>query len=277
MEPIAETERYSLALYFLAYNWERTDMFLNVKAAIGYKVLASDGEVGKLVDILFSDKTSKVRYLVVDTGSWLSSRKVLLAPDAVGSPSVSDRIFETDLTKEQVENSPPAESDKPVSRRYEESLHHHYGWTPYWLDPMGAAPTADHWGVIAQVAENQNKEATADAAEIESTDLRSGNEVLGYGVEARDGDIGQVSDLLVPEENWIIRYAVVDTGNWLPGKKVLIATDWLQSVDWHGKKITTQLSQKQIETSTPYDPSITFDKAYQEELYRHVNMTAPWF
>ena len=36
-----------------------------------------------------------------------------------------------------------------------------------------------------------------------------------------------VEDLLVDEHEWAIRYIVVDTRYWLPGKKVLVADDGL--------------------------------------------------
>ena len=99
--------------------------------------------------------------------------------------------------------------------------------------------------------------------------------MIGYYIGASDGDIGHVEDLLVNEEDWTIHYLVIDTRNWLPGKKVLVATDWLQSVDWHAQKIAVDLERDRIKSSPEFDPS-KLDRAYQERLHQHYGRDV-WF
>jgi hypothetical protein len=81
---------------------------------------ARDGEIGHLKDFYFDDQKWTVRYLVADTGTWLPDLKVLLSPLAVaGIRSKPHTALEMNLTKQQIEQSPPIEKHMPVSRQYE--------------------------------------------------------------------------------------------------------------------------------------------------------------
>lgn len=253
-------------------------MLLSVNDTMGYGLAAEDGDVGKVSDLLFDDASSKVRYLVIDTGGWLFGRQVLLAPAACGEIRPDSRTICTALTQQQVKDSPPIGADKPVSRQEEETLHRYYGWTPYWDSSMAPGVPAAYWGAIPVVPTRDPKPVTDEAlaAEAERGDphLRSANEVIGYYIGAKDGDIGHVEDLLMGEKDWMVRYLVIDTRNWLPGKKVLVATDWLTEVDWAGRKIAVDLERERIKASPEYDPAKTLDRSYQERLYRHYGRDA---
>jgi len=91
----------------------------SVKSLTGYLMGASDGEIGKVIDFYFDDKTWAIRYLIVETGDWLSGRKVLISPQALLSTNWENGSFPINLTKEQIENSPNIDTDMPVSRQQE--------------------------------------------------------------------------------------------------------------------------------------------------------------
>ena len=97
-----------------------------------YAIRATDGDIGHVKDVYFDDETWVVRYLVVDTGTWLSSRKVLLSPIAIGQPNWTDKVLPASITKDQVENSPDINTKKPVSRQQEIRLLEYYGYPYYW-------------------------------------------------------------------------------------------------------------------------------------------------
>src|SRR5271166_7106948 len=97
-----------------------TIMLLSIKQLYGEKLGASDGEIGHVKDFYFDDQDWAVRYVVVDTGSWLPGRQVLLSPHAFGSLAPAGKTLAVNLTRKQVENSPAIELHKPVSRQYEE-------------------------------------------------------------------------------------------------------------------------------------------------------------
>ncbi|HET6467560.1 MAG TPA: PRC-barrel domain-containing protein [Geminicoccaceae bacterium] len=264
-------------------------MLQSINDLMGYRIAASDGEIGTVADVLFDDSTSALRYVVVDTGTWLSGRQVLLAPAAFGAPNPTDRTLPTALTRHQVESSPDLSSDMPVSRQLEESVHSHYGWAPYWQGQPGLIGIP--WGVPPLAADvdpdphrlpegdlDRSLEGELRAREMEGQDphLRAASEVIGYYVKARDGDIGHVEDLLFDPEERVIRYVVVDTANWLPGRKVLVATHWFHDVDWFENTITADLTRREIEASPEYDPSRAFGREEEGRLYGHYGRTGYW-
>src|SRR5512133_1628062 len=82
--------------------------------------------------------------------------------------------------------------------------------------------------------------------------LRSTHEVSGYHIQALDGEIGHVEDFIIDDETWTIRYLVVDTRNWWPGKKVLVSPHWIENVSWSESKIYVDLPLEVIKQSPEY-------------------------
>ena len=107
-------------------------MLWNASAINGYAIKASDGQIGTVSDFLFDDASWLVRWLVVDTGNWLSGRKVLLPPSVLGQLDAKERVFAVKLTMQQVKDSPEIDTDRPVSRQMETNVYDYYGWSPYW-------------------------------------------------------------------------------------------------------------------------------------------------
>ena len=212
-------------------------MLRSMKDLKDYAIHATDGIIGQVKDFYFDDKAWVIRYLVVDTGSWLSSRKVLISPIAIGQPDWANKVLPVSITKEQVKNSPDIDTDKPVSRQHETRYLGYYGYPFYWggvgLWGGGSLPGHDddrvrwlHSTPTRSVRERGGLRAgRSGAARDDDLHLRSCKAVMGYHIEATDGDIGHVQGLLVDEETWAIRYMVVDTSNWWLGHKVLIPTN----------------------------------------------------
>jgi hypothetical protein len=132
--------------------------------------------------------------------------------------------------------------------------------------PGTAYPRAGEARVAEEVA----------ARERESSDphLRSAREVEGYHVAAADGDIGHVDDFLIDDRDWAIHLLGIETGNWLPGRKVVISPAWLRGVDWAGQRIRVDLTRQQIKDSPEYDPALSPDERYLERLAAHYDR--PW-
>src|SRR2546428_4906099 len=99
----------------------------------GLNIAATDGDIGSVKDFSFDDRTWTMRYLVVDTGSGLRGRQVLISPMAIRR-STADQVF-LGLTKDEVENSPPVDTDKPVDRQQETTLSQYYRYPYYWEGP----------------------------------------------------------------------------------------------------------------------------------------------
>ncbi|MGZ9261825.1 MAG: PRC-barrel domain-containing protein [Candidatus Binatia bacterium] len=239
----------------------------------GKAIVATDGEIGTVDDFYFDDKAWTIRYLVARTGSWFQGKDVLLSPFAVGKANLSGEKLNVTLTKKQVEDSPSIDTDKPVSRQREANYHDYYGYPYYWSGPY-------LWGAMyyPQLAEADQiivEERRAEQEETGDLHLRSANTVTGYNIEATDGDIGHVEDFLIDDETWEIRYVVVDTANWLPGKKVLIAPRWIHQVGWDDSKVYVNLSRGAIENAPEYNPD-ALNREYEGKLYDHYERPKYW-
>lgn len=252
-------------------------MLRSAKEVIGYRLLATDDDIGQVKDFLFDDQLWTVRYLVVDTGGWLSEWLVLIAPVSLGQPHWQSRLFPVVLTKEQIENSPGIETDRPFSRQQEADLTKYYGWPVYWpayfggegLLGFGPAP-------VSPETARRIQEEEARRHESEDPHLRSVEEVTGYHIQAADGEIGHVEDFILDDEDWVIRYMVVDTRNWLPGKKLLVAPGWVESIDWSESKVAVDLSREEIKDSPEYDALAPVNREYEVRLYDYYGRPKYW-
>jgi len=108
-------------------------MLRSIKQLYGEKLRASDGEIGHVKDFYFDDQKWVVRY-------------ALIAPHAFGNLDQHRSLLLVNLTRQQIENSPPIDSHKPVSRQYEVQYYRYYGWPSYWMGEgiwgLNASPIA---------------------------------------------------------------------------------------------------------------------------------------
>ncbi|MFP4105613.1 MAG: PRC-barrel domain-containing protein [Phycisphaerae bacterium] len=240
-------------------------MLRKVKKILGYGVLAKDGdEVGEVQDFLFDDESWTVRYMVVDTGEWLPGRQVLLSPESFGSLDADNKKMHVELTRKSIEESPGVEQDQPVSRQKEAELSEYFGWSPYW-GSLSAAPV-----VYLPQAANQEKRSEAEKeAQKGDPNLRSAKEVEGYRIDANDGEIGHVEDFVLEDTDWGIRYLIVDTRNWWPGKKVLVAPVWAEDIHWSDARVKVNLVRDTIKQAPEFDPDEDITKEYETALQEH--------
>jgi uncharacterized protein YrrD len=242
-------------------------MLTNAKELKGYKLGARDGEIGRVADFYFDDKFWTLRYLVANTGSWLKNRKTLISPHAFSKINKIDQIFSLNLTKRQIEGSPPLDTNLPVSKQYQESYMGYYGYPIYWYGsyPWGASPVVDQ----AELIENQ-KENHWDPH------LRSANEVADYKIHARDGEIGHVVDFIIEDESYAIRYLVVEAGNWFSRKKVLVSPQWIEKVESPNSEVFTSLSREEIKDAPVYIEGRAVCRDYESGLFDHYGYEGYW-
>jgi hypothetical protein len=242
---------------------------------------ATDGEIGSVDEVYFDDARWGIRYLVVDTGGWLSGREVLISPHSIRGADWSERIIKVDLTRKQVEESPDIDTDKPVSRQQEIAYLGYYGYPWYWSGPslwgLGAYPLGNVPPMIPIDPAARELQARIDQ-EREAADhhLRSSAEMTGYSIRATDDDIGDVHDFLFDDANWAIRYMIVDTGDWWPGKKVLVSPQWIDHIDWPLREVFVKLTSAAVKASPEYDPSNPPTRDYETELHRHYGQPGYW-
>ncbi|CAN5840946.1 PRC-barrel domain-containing protein [soil metagenome] len=228
----------------------------------GYEIRATDGLIGKVDEVYFDDERWVVRYIVVDTGTWLSSRRVLVSPIAFGEPDWASRTIPTRLTKERIEQSPSIDLDKPVSRQQEAHFNSYYGWPTYW----GSFGLWGRWSAPVAMAMPPHPDPDAAAAKDEDHHLRSSREVTTYHLHATDGEVGHVTDFVVDDVTWAVRYLAVATSNWWFGKHVLIAPALIESVRWDEGLVDLRVTRDVIKGSPPWNPDDPSWSDYEQRL-----------
>lgn len=254
-------------------------MLREISTLKGMTVGALDDEIGSVYDVYFDAQHWTVRYFVVDTGTWLSGRRVLISPLSLkSSADVAGDRLNVGLTKAQIEQAPSWDTAKPVSRQHEIAYARYYDYPYYWTGPA-------RWGIgwdpltgVPPVPSPDPVEEEILARERESTDvhLHSARDVVGYYVQAADDDVGHVEDFLVDDRSWAIRYIVVDTRNWLPGRRVVISPRWIKTVSWDESRVLVDLLRSQVETAPEYNPDAALERALESRLHEHYRRPTYW-
>ena len=239
----------------------------------GYKLHSLDGEIGKIKEFYFDDHYWTIRYLVADTGNWLTGTQVLISPYALSAVNKEEHYIAIDLTKKQIEDSPSLNTDKPVSRQFEEGYYEYYGWPMYWGGPFmwGSYPSYPY---IVRDREKWREPNQGEKAW--DPHLRSTQDVSGYHIQAADGDIGHVEDFIIDDETWAIRYLIVATQNWWPGKKVLVSPQWIERVSWSESTVFVNLTREAIRQSPEYTEESLLTRDYETGLHRHYERQGYW-
>jgi sporulation protein YlmC with PRC-barrel domain len=119
-------------------------------------------------------------------------------------------------------------------------------------------------------------EKTNQGGKAWDSHLRSTHEVSGYHIQAADGEVGHVEDFIIDDETWAIRYLIIDTRNWWPGKKVLVSPQWIERVSWSESKVFVNLSRESIKQSPEHTEESLLTRDYETGLHRHYNRQGYW-
>jgi uncharacterized protein YrrD len=226
----------------------------------GYSFQAKNDEMGRLKQVYFDDQLWKVRYLIVQTGSWLLGKEVLLVPAVITGIDDNSKAIQVNLSRKQIKNAPSVDSEQPVSEHYQQQYYSYYEWEPYWItDPLfQATPVSPPLFIQPETP-----------TEPENPHLRSSDEVSGYRLDTPSGSIGHVADIILDDQEWTVRYLEIDTRNWLPGKHVLVSPAWVQKIDWVDQQVQVELSRELVLSAPEYDSSKHISRDYQLALFKH--------
>lgn len=241
-----------------------------------FSIHATDGNVGKTQDFYFDDQHWVVRYLVVETGTWMWSKKVLLSPISIKHCDWEKKELSVAISKSQVKDSPDLDLHKPVSRQNEIDYLCYYGLPPYW----GGTGIWGGYSTAYMMAQGNSSECVS-AEELKKNPpdnhhLRSNSEVMNYHIEAVDGGLGHLQGMLVDPENWAIRYLIINTSNWWLGHLILIAPEWIKEVNWVNSKFYVDMTQAQIKNAPHYDPDAVLSREVEEKLHIHHGRDGYW-
>ena len=229
-------------------------MLRNVKDLRGYGIRASDSVIGKVDDFYFDDETWAIRYLVVDTGTWLSEQEsahLAHRPRSRGLDGQAAACRPDESTGERSLTSTPktgftATRSRCTSvRRLSLLLGRRravgHGHVP------GSLTTED------RIEEQLKAHGTGPTSTPNDCHLRSSNAVIGHHIGATDGEIGHLEDLLIDDHTWAIRYLIVNTSNWWSGHRVLVSPDCIRDVSWSEAKVSVGLTRQAVSDSPLYE------------------------
>lgn len=244
-------------------------MLRRVSGLSGYELQAADGRFGSVIDLLFDDVTWKARWIVIDTGGWLSGRQLLIHPAAIGQADDAQRLLPVSLTKAKIQASRGADEDQPVSRQMRSNPQGYYGWDSTWVEPIAFdGTTFSVWGAPPSYgASSFTSGGNNGWMQERDRHLRSASAVTGYHIHATDGEIGHVESFLVDDEGWDIRYLVVDTRNWLKGDHVLVASAVVTRIDFDNGTVDLRVTREQVRASHAWQANAASPKGERGNLY----------
>jgi hypothetical protein len=247
-------------------------MLRSLESIERYRVTATDGDIGSVVDFLLDDDLWTVRYLVVDTGAFVGGKRVLISPISFREVDWPSRRVHLALTRDKVLASPSVDLDQPVSRQHELDYCGYYGYGLYWAYPgiwgAGGTPGTLATSTSHAVRTPHDERARADVH------LRSINEVDGYHVEGTNGSAGHVAGFIVDDATWEVRYLVIDTRTWWFGKKVLVPPKSAVRVTWATRTFELKMSREEIMNSPAWDERGAILPSFEQRLDRHYGSSA---
>ena len=227
-----------------------------------YRLLSADGELGRVEAFYFDNKSWLIRYLGVKIAIGPGQRCFLISTVSIGEIDEQNKTIDIELTSRQVENSPPVNTRRPLTRHDEALYYQQLGWKPYWeTEPQqGYLSTGD------------------EPAEFFSMTSQPGqsNNVRGFESSALDGGIGHVDDFIIDTRYWLIRYLSIDADDWINKKYLLVYPAWIEHVNWKARMMRVGLKREQLKTAPLFEPAQLIDPDYEARLFRHYQRPLYW-
>jgi len=197
-------------------------MLRSLRSLAGTDVHAADGEIGRIESFHFDDHSWTVRYLVLDSGSFLRHEYLLVPPAAIAHVGLEGQHLQLAPTRKEIESGPAYEAHKPVSRQLETEVHLYYRLGFYWT----------HLG---------------------DPNLRNSKDLFATPVEASDGEVGEVGDFIADLDDWTLRDVVVDLGGAFRHKEVLAPVQTVARLGWDEPGVHLDLTAAQVDELKAYD------------------------
>jgi hypothetical protein len=228
----------------------------NINSLIGYRMEASDGEIGNIIEFYFDDETWFIRYMILKTGVWLSGRKILISTDSLKNTSWTTGLFSVNISKKQIVDSPDIDTDKPVYRSQEIELYAHYEWESDWGNQFYEGGSMGKSNPVPVL--DREILSPAEKANIRSNDhlhLRRTAKSLNFQIHSIDGALGRLVDFVMDDQTWQILFLVAKTHDLPAPKKILIAIEHILKVEWDQNNIFLDLTLAYFECSKLYEES----------------------
>ncbi|QRR00830.1 PRC-barrel domain-containing protein [Dyadobacter sandarakinus] len=205
------------------------------KSLTHYGLGAIDGEIGKICDVYVDGATWHICYWIVDTGTLLDQRKVMIAAHSVLGIECRNKTFETSLSRNQIKDSPVIDTNKAESNQQEIISDH---FRNYWFLPI-------KHGVLLDKEANRG---------ISNINLRSLEVLLSCKIYGTDSYLGRVIDYILDTKYWKIDYLIIEIGGLFRSQKVLIPIKLINTINWTVLVININMAKKEFGQLQCYDP-----------------------
>lgn len=227
-------------------------MLCDIDEFIGNKIIASDGHIGHVRDFYLDATTWMIRYLIADAGTWLPGREVLLSPYCFGSRGRDKKIFNINLSRQQIEGSPRIDLQQPVSRHFEEQYYFYYGWPSYW---QGGGT----WGeigfpipspaVITAASAHHRIRGRFSSCHLNDVHFFRLSEVVGYDIQAADGLVGSVTGFMADDKSWATVGLVAEAGHWFSCNDIPIPVSSIERINDEESTVYVKLTKAEIQAA----------------------------
>ena len=216
-------------------------MFHSLAATLEMPLLSADGEKYVIRNLLFDDRSWCVRYLVVETGRWLSSRWIVIPAGEVAMPDWKDKVVRSHLDAAAIEACAGAETVRTVSAQQRSARSRHYGWSEN--EPFREPPSADY-----PVREYY--------VPLEGDDphLRSTLDIFSFEIWGARGYIGLLERFFLRDSAWQIPYLLVKAGDWIFTEKIIPTSD-VVGISWGQHRLTVDSAASAGKLQPAADPA----------------------
>lgn len=238
-------------------------MLREANELIGLEIMASGEAIGKIQDILFDHTDWKIQYLVAENDGLWNRESFLIYPSKIQTIDRLNRVVSTTLQKSDLSQLPKTAEHLSISEQMEDYYSQYLGW-PEFSNTGGYIPPR----VPPEIVDLEEREKAPHQ-------LRSYKAISGYGVRSADDTFGYIENMIVDDQNWSMRYFVVNTRSWFPGKAVLLATNWTDLLSWSRREIRVPFTKQKI-TGAPYFPPSVLDRAYEAQVFDYFGRNPYW-
>lgn len=220
-----------------------------LKHLFGFRVCATDEDIGKVEDFFVDDRAWQVRYMLVRTGGMFSGASAVIPAACLGRSDSTARKIPVKFSKAELEGLAEA-GVKPVAEEMRALLKALYGRSD---------DRRDRGFIRVGCPSTQNDAASS---------LRSVRELASYQIETRTGPCGLCTDLLADVDEWSVPYLVVNTKEWRPHGHVLAPTTWVSEISWRDMEIVVGTSREKLQKAQRFDPASHEIRPQQRSLHK---------
>jgi hypothetical protein len=235
----------------------------------GGKVLVGNQTIGAVGDLFFDNRDWTVRFILLRVGSWFRQKSILITPDQINSIEWMKTGAFITVNQDVIEKNPRIDQDRFAL----------YQWPYYWTGAgvLGIASTSDisKWGITPD-SKFKLIPKRSSLEKRKAINIQSVNGTLDYHIKTRDTDVGYLEDFIVSDEDWKIRYLVVDTQLLLPERLILLSSEWVQSISWDHLIVHFDIPEEQLINSPVYSPKSNITREYEERLWSHFQKPGYW-